>query len=292
MAVLFDWGTYNALSTLRNAELIGCKLTEIPPYEFSRRSRTEQYFESYRKACEGVFTTVTAHAPYYAIVSDRPDSLERSLRGLKRAVRMARIAGAEIFNLHIGGILEDREKAIDVAADSVKQLLQEAGDMYISLETTYTYHLLGSIEDIRAIIEKVGSEKVIISLQLENDFMRELGVWKDGNFIRANSEATEDFWINLFRKALELGGGFLSLRFSQVTGVYLRRFLLKKRVPLGKGYPDVRPLARALARFLVRLLEGGYKVRAHLIYTGRPETKYRDTIELYSAVMKEAVEYL
>ena len=292
MTVLFDWGTYNGLSTLSKAELIGSRLTEIPPRTFSRRSASEQHFREYYLRAKNAFSLITAHAPYYAIVTSNRDSWERSLRAMKKAIRLAEIAGAEIFNMHLGGKLEDRDKAIDMAAEAVRELLKESSRIVISLETTYTGHLLGSIEDIRAIIEKVGSDRVIISLQLENDFMRELGVWKDGNFVRANEEATEDFWLNLLRKALDLGNGYLSLRFSQVTGVYLRRYLLKKRVPLGKGFPDVRPLSRAIARFLVRLLDLQVPVKAHLIYTGIPETKYRDTVQLYSLIMQEAAEYL
>jgi hypothetical protein len=292
MTVLFDWGTYNGLSTLSKAELIGCRLTEIPPRTFSRKSVSEQLFREYYHRAKSAFNMITAHAPYYAIVTENRESWERSLRAMKKAIKLAEIAGAEIFNLHLGGKLEDHDKAVDIAADAVKELLKESSRIVISLETTYTGHLLGSIEDIRAIIEKVNSDRVIISLQLENDFMRELGVWKDGNFVRANREATEDFWLDLLRKGLELGNGYLSLRFSQVTGVYLRRYLLKKRVPLGKGFPDVRPLVKAIARFLVRLLDLKVPVKAHLIYTGIPETKYRDTVQLYSMIMQEATEYL
>ncbi len=46
--ILFDWGTYNGLSKLRIAAALGMKFTETPP-----------------KA----FTTITAHAPYYNVVS-------------------------------------------------------------------------------------------------------------------------------------------------------------------------------------------------------------------------------
>ena len=83
------------------------------------------------------------------------------------------------------------------------------------------------------------------------------------------------------------------LRFSQVVGFALGRRMLKKRVPLGKGYPDLAPLARALARFMVKeVREKELPLRMNLIYTGIPETKYRDTVALYAEVMKEAVQYL
>ncbi|WP_153801397.1 hypothetical protein [Hyperthermus butylicus] len=42
--ILFDWDTYNALSTLVKAATLAMKLTEIPPYDFSRRSRGMEYF--------------------------------------------------------------------------------------------------------------------------------------------------------------------------------------------------------------------------------------------------------
>ena len=87
--------------------------------------------------------------------------------------------------------------------------------------------------------------------------------------------------------------GFLSLRFSQVTGICLGRRLLKKRVPLGKGYPSLGPLAEALARFMVKEVKGKeLPLRMHIIYTGVLETKYEDTITLYAEIMKKAVTYL
>lgn len=62
--ILFDWGTYNAFSELPIAAALGTKLTEIPPYDFARRSRGEDYFQQYREFASKAFTTVTAHAPY------------------------------------------------------------------------------------------------------------------------------------------------------------------------------------------------------------------------------------
>jgi len=69
--------------------------------------------------------------------------------------------------------------------------------------------------------------------------------------------------------------------------------VLKKRVPLGRGYPSLGPLARALAEFMVKEVRAkGLPLRMHIIYTGPPETKYKDTIALYAAIMSEAVEHL
>ena len=67
--ILFDWGTYNGLTTLVKAATLGMKLTEIPPYDFSRRSRRLEYFQQYRELATKAFTTITAHAPYYNVVS-------------------------------------------------------------------------------------------------------------------------------------------------------------------------------------------------------------------------------
>ena len=66
--ILFDWNTYNALTTLTRAAVLGMRLTEIPPADFSRRSRGEEYFRSYGEFARKAFTTVTAHIPYYNVV--------------------------------------------------------------------------------------------------------------------------------------------------------------------------------------------------------------------------------
>ncbi|WP_148676720.1 hypothetical protein [Staphylothermus marinus] len=68
----------------------------------------------------------------------------------------------------------------------------------------------------------VGSDRVIPSVQLENVFMYETRIDQHGNFIQADKQVNKDFWLNILRKTLEMSKGYLSLRFSQVTGVVAR----------------------------------------------------------------------
>ncbi len=292
--ILFDWGTYNSLNTLPKAATLGMRLTEIPPWDFTRRSRGREYFEAYKDFISKAFTTVTAHAPYYNLVTDSPVLAEKIVSIMKSAIEKAAAAGAEVFNMHIGWRVHLDQRDIDAVVDVVKKLLEAAPpNMYLSLETTYTRRQIGSLDEIRAIIEAVGSDRVIPSLQLENVFMYETKVDQHGNFIAADKEATVDFWLNILRKAMEMSHGFLSLRFSQVTGVYFGRRLLKKRVPLGKGYPSLEPLAEALARFMVHeVREKNVPLRMHIIYTGPHETKYEDTIDMYAQIMRKVVQHL
>ncbi len=293
--VLFDWGTYNGLGKLRNAELLGMKLTEIPPYDFSRRRNPPEYFERYKEIARQAFTTVTAHAPYYALIPKYPtkENIEKVKRIMLDVAIKARTAGAEILNMHIGGKTGDPDRDVEIVADVVKYLIQNTKEIKFSLETTYSGYLFGSIEEIRAVIEAVNSDRVLISLQLENDWMREFNVWRTGDFERAARYSTVDFWRNILKQGLELGNGYLSLRFAQIVGVRLRGFVVKKRVPLGMGYPPLAPLAEAMAEFMVKeVYDKGLPVKMHLIYTGIPETKYKDTIKLYSEVMQRVVNYL
>ncbi|WFO76368.1 TIM barrel protein [Desulfurococcaceae archaeon MEX13E-LK6-19] len=291
---MFDWGTYNALNTLPKAAALGMRLTEIPPWDFSRRTRGPEYFEAYSDFGKKAFTTITAHAPYYNLISDSPAISSRILKIMKAALEKAVKAGAEVFNLHLGWRVYMDQRDLDAVADIVKKLLEAAPEnVYISLETTYTRRQVGSLDEIKAIIEAVGSDRVIPSLQLENIFMYEKKVDQHGNFIAADKEVTPEFWLDILKKDLEISHGFLSLRFSQVTGVYFGRRLLKKRVPLGKGYPSLEPLAEALAKFMVQEVRSkNIPIRMHIIYTGPPETKYEDTIMLYAEIMKRAVQHL
>ncbi len=289
---LFDWGTYNGRSKLHVAELLGMRLTEIPPYDFSRRRYADEYFEEYRELAK-VFNTVTAHSPYYSTVSEDREKLERARRGLVNAVKRAEKAGAEVFNIHLGGKLEDLDKTIEVSSETIGIMLKETERIRISLETSYSSSLLGSIDEIRAIMESLNSERVIISLQLENDWMREKKVYRTGLFHKASEETDEEFWKSLFRRALNLCQDYLSLRFSQITGIKIRGLVVKKRVPLGMGYPKLEPMAKALAEFMVKeIYDEDLPTKIHLIYTGIPETKYRDCLHLYSVVSRELVPLL
>jgi hypothetical protein len=286
---LFDWGTYNGKWKLHIAELLGMRLTEIPPYDFTRRKFAEEYFKEYGELAK-TFSTITAHSPYYSTVSEDKAKLERARKGLISAAKKAEIAGAEVFNLHLGGKLDDLDKTIEIASETVKMILDNTERIKVSLETTYSKYLLGSIDEIKAIMETLNSNRVIISLQLENDWMREMGVYRTGLFHRASEETNEDFWTNLLKKALNLCPDYLSLRFSQITGIKLKGIVAKKRVPLGMGYPKLDTLAKALARFIVKeIYEEDLPTKIHLIYTGIPETKYRDCLQLYSAVARELV---
>lgn len=293
--VLFDWGTYNGLGKLRNAELLGTKLTEIPPYDFARKRRPPEYFERYKEIATKAFTTITAHAPYYALIPRIPtkENIEKVKKIMLDVAIKARTAGAEILNMHIGGKTGDLDRDIEIVSDVVKYLIENTKEIKFSLETTYSGYLFGSIEEIRAVIESVNSDRVLISLQLENDWMREFNVWRTGDFERANRLTTVNFWKRILKAGLELGNGYLSLRFAQVVGVKLRGFVVKKRVPLGMGYPSLSTLAEALAEFMVKeVYDKGLPVKMHLIYTGLPEVKYKDTIKLYSEVMQRVVNYL
>ncbi len=286
---LFDWGTYNGKWKLHIAELLGMRLTEIPPYDFTRRKFVEEYFREYGELAKA-FGTVIAHSPYYSTVSDDSETLERARKGLIAAAKKAEIAGAEVFNLHLGGKLEDLDRTLEMAAETVKMILKNTKNVKVSLETAYSRYLLGSIDEIKAIMEILNSNRVLISLQLENDWMREKGVYRTGLFHKASEETDESFWMKIMKRALDLNSDYLSLRFSQITGIKLRGMVVKKRVPLGMGYPKLDPLSKAIAKFIVKeIYEEDLPTRIHLIYTGIPDTKYRDSVQLYSTVAKEIV---
>jgi len=290
---LFDWGTYNGLTKLESASLTGMRLTEIPPAEFSRRYYTEDHFRQYRELASKYFYIVTAHAPYYSLVNHDAYTHERVKRAMVQSAKKARIAGAKIFNMHLGakvrGVPYDYEPVVDV----VKAILAEVPDIYVSLETTYTERFLGSLDEIREIIEMIGDERVIPSAQLENDFMRETKAFLHGNLAEADKLADVDFWLRILHKLKKMTNTFVSLRFSQIIAFRLRGFIMKKRTPLGMGYPSLEPLAEALALFLTRdLYYAGADMEAHLIYTGPWQNKYRDTVKLYCEVMTRATQYI
>ncbi|HIP89936.1 MAG TPA: xylose isomerase [Candidatus Nanopusillus sp.] len=291
--VLFDWGTYNGLTKLDRAELLGMKLTEIPPYDFSRKNNTPKYFKRYKEIAKNAFTTITAHAPYYALLPRDLREIDKIKKTMLDVALKAKTAGAEILNMHIGGSTGDKNRDVEIVSDIMKYLIQNTNNIKFSLETTYTKYLFGSIEDIQATIESVNSDRLLISLQLENDWMREFEVFRTGAFYKADKYADKKFWLKILKKGLELGNGYLSLRFSQITGIKLRGIVVKKRVPLGMGYPDLDLLANALAEFMVReVYHKELEIKMHIIYTGLPATKYQDTIKLYSEIMQRVVPHL
>ena len=54
------------------------------------------------------------------------------------AVKMVALAGADVFNLHLGWKLYGGNRDIELASEVIKRLIEAAPEnMYISLETTY-----------------------------------------------------------------------------------------------------------------------------------------------------------
>ncbi|MCE4610023.1 MAG: TIM barrel protein [Desulfurococcales archaeon] len=290
--ILFDWGTYNGLGKLKIAATLGLKLTEIPPRDLAYK-RDPSYFDDYRSFSQKAFTSITAHAPYYNVVSVDKETMEKSWRGLIAGAEKAKRAGAEIYNLHLGWRAYMDHRDLDYAVEFFKRLTEKVPGIMISIEVPYTRRMLGDWEEIRHIREAVGEDKIIVSVQLENAWLYETGAGDTGLLEEANKVATKEFWMKMLDKALSLSHNYLSLRFSQIIAFALGRRILKKRTPLGKGYPDMEPVAGAMAEFLVKNIHRkALPLRAHIIYTGPPETKYKDTIALYAAIMQEATRHL
>ena len=199
--ILFDWGTYNALTKLPVAATLGMKLTEIPPYDFSRKSRTEEYFSEYRKFAKDAFTTVVAHAPYYNVVSIDRGTMEKSWKALLTAALRAKEAGAEIFNLHLGWRAYGDHRDLEYAEEFLRRLVDTVSpDMIVSVEVTYTRRMLGTWDEIKALRESIGEDKLIVSVQLENAWMLETGASDTGDFMGANNIADENFWNKILEK--------------------------------------------------------------------------------------------
>ncbi len=280
---ILEWGTYALGSHIRKASLLGLRLVELPPPLFMRKN-----VPSPRKEDLGGFTTVTAHAPYYPLSADVETAERVHVHSAKRAEEM----GAHVYNVHLGPRGEDEGRAKENVARVVSSILSSTRNIVVTLETSYAPYLLGSPDDIREIMEMVDSECVGISFQLENDFIRENEVYKSGNFHLADANTDEDFWLHLLTSYKDLFANHVSLRFSQATGVYLKkRIFVKKRTPLGMGYPSLDTLSRALARFILEEVEYE-ETPVHLIYTGPPETKFKDAINLYYHVAREVARYL
>ena len=65
---------------------------------------------------------------------------------------------------------------------------------------------------------------------------------------------------------------------------------MKKRVPLGMGYPDYETLTKAVAEFIIKeIYDEDLPTKIHFIYTGIPETKYKDCLQLYYEITKELI---
>ena len=289
MGAMLEWGTYNAGSSVRRAALVGMRLSEIPPGVFMRKDPST-FLAPYERY-SGYFSVITAHGPYYAITGQGKDDYNVSVRAHVRAAQIAERYGATVYNLHLGGAGEDRERSIELASDAVKQIISATESIAITLETTYWPRNLGTPEDIRAIVESVDSERVGISFQLENDFVREFRVYESGNFSMADAACSPDFWYRLLSSNEDLFAGHVSLRFSQVIGMYIRRKLfVKKRVPLGRGYPSLDVMAEGVAKYIVQ--RAHEELPVHIIYTGPSETKFHDTLELYHSVAREVGRHL
>ena len=63
-------------------------------------------------------------------------------------------------------------------------------------------------------------------------------------------------------------------------------------MPLGMGYPPLEPLAEALSTYFVNNSMEKVVKKILFLYTGLPEVKYRDLIDIYATVMKLSIDKL
>ncbi|ENN96747.1 hypothetical protein J422_00481 [Methanocaldococcus villosus KIN24-T80] len=282
--ILFEWGTYNALSTLKQASLLGTRVTEIPPAILSRRL-PEGYYESYKRLAKEYFSTILAHGPYYQLSS------ESGLRGHISAIEKASICGAEIYNYHLGKRVGDD---INFHLEVLKKFNEVNNSLIYSPEPATNIGEFGSLDELLELVKAAKDEgiKVIPSLQLENIFLNELKVYETDDLEEASKKADIDWWLKILYKVDKISEYIMHFRFSQVIGLKYKNRFFKKRVPLGKGYPPLEPLVEALSTYLVdNALKGAFK-KVLFVYTGLPEVKYKDLIDIYAMIMKRAVDKL
>lgn len=283
--ILFEWGTYNALSTLKQAALLGTRITEIPPAILSRRLPPE-YYENYKKLSNEYFTSILAHGPYYNMTS------EKGLNAHISAIEKATICGANIYNYHLGKRLNDDN--INAYLEILKKFSEVNSDIIYSPETAANIDEFGTLDELENLIKAAKEEniKIIPSIQLENIFLNEMRIYETDDLDKADENANVDWWLNIFKRMDKISDYIIHFRFSQIIGLKYGNRFYKKRVPLGKGYPSVEPLIEALSTYLVKnTTRKGFK-KVLFVYTGLPEVKYMDLIELYTLIMKNSVDKL
>jgi len=283
--ILFEWGTYNALSTLKQAALLGTRITEIPPAVLSKRMSSD-YYENYRKMGEKYFTMIIAHGPYYNLTS------ERGLKAHLAAIERATTAGAKIYNYHLGRRIGTGD--INVQLEILKKFNEINSEMIYSPEPASNEEEFGTLDEIEELVKATKEEgiKIIPSLQLENIFLNELGVYETGDFVEACEKADVKWWLKILERMDKISEDMIHIRFSQVVGIKHGSRFYKKRMPLGMGYPPLEPLAETLSTYFVNNSMEKVVKKILFLYTGLPEVKYRDLIDIYATVMKLSIDKL
>ncbi|WP_456418632.1 hypothetical protein [Methanocaldococcus infernus] len=282
--ILFEWGTYNALSTLKQAAMLGTRITEIPPAVLSRRLSLG-YYESYKNIGRENFTSILAHGPYYSLSS------ERGVKAHLSAIEKATLCGAELYNYHLGKRVGDD---INYQLEILRKFSEVNKDIIYSPEPATNIGEFGTLDEIIELTKAAKEEDIMVvpSLQLENIFLNELNVYETDDLDEAAEKATVDWWLSIFKKVDKVSDYLMHFRFAQVVGLKYGSKFYKKRMPLGKGYPPIEPLAEALSIYLVNnATKGGFK-KVFFVYTGLPEVKYKDLIDLYAIIMKRCVDKL
>ncbi|MBW9221987.1 hypothetical protein KKP97_02955 [Methanothermococcus sp. SCGC AD-155-C09] len=283
--ILFEWGTYNALSTLKQAALLGTRITEIPPAILSRRI-SQDYYENYKMMGEDYFTLILAHGPYYNLTS------ERGLKAHLTAIERATLCGAKIYNYHLGKKIGAGD--INVQLEILKKFRDVNSEMVYSPEPATNEGEFGTLDEIEELVIAAKEEgiKIIPSLQLENIFLNELGVYESDDLMEASERADVKWWLNILERMDKISEDMIHIRFSQVISIKHGSRVYKKRMPLGMGYPPIEPLAEALSTYFVNNSMEKIVKKILFIYTGLPEVKYRDLIDIYATIMKLSIDKL
>jgi hypothetical protein len=185
---------------------------------------------------------------------------------------------------------ENQELNYKFHLDLLKKFYEIAPDMVFSLEPSTNLGEFGSFEELSNLVALARDEgiNVTIGMQLENIYLNELMIPEIGEFVEPTDFV--GWWLKIFEKYKEISDKYLHFRFSQIVGIKTDNKFFKKRVPLGMGYPKIEPLVEALSEFFVRVQNEDYKVL--FVYTGLPEVKYVDLLDLYNMIMKTSINKL
>lgn len=283
--ILFEWGTYNALSTLKQAALLGTRITEIPPAVLSRKISPD-YYENYRMMGKEYFTLILAHGPYYNLTS------ERGLKAHLAAIERATLCGAKIYNYHLGKKIGEGD--VNAHLEILKKFRGINSEMIYSPEPAANEGEFGTLDEIEELVIAAKEEgiKIIPSLQLENIFLNELNAYENDDLMEASEKVNVKWWLNVLERMDRISEDMIHIRFSQVISIKHGSKVYKKRMPLGMGYPPIEPLAEALSTYFVNNSMEKIVKKVLFIYTGLPDVKYRDLIDIYAKILKLSIDKL
>ena len=142
------------------------KAFEVPftMYQYQLPSYSAQYMENFQKMLRKHEMYASCHAPFTISLTNSKQFHSYGKKRLLKVIKLAKGLGCNIVVIHPGGYQEGlkKEDHIKLVVKHCKEVLNEAQNIILGLETTGKHKQFGKLEELIDVTQQVDKVKIVL----------------------------------------------------------------------------------------------------------------------------------